>query len=189
MKKILLWLMVCLIGIVAFNSVRAEGDLSFGEGSYTVGGDLPSGLYTFTVQAGGAGELTITIDGALAHQYAPKPGSPYAVFLPDGAKVKLSGKGGLTNKTEWLDITGEGYAKGARCLVGAQLVSGTVYISVAPGAESGYFIISNFENEIGGGLAPERVDLLPGLVAKPFLEEGQFIELVDCVIREAPGNG
>ena len=166
----------------------ADPTPTYEAGSYTAGVDLPSGLYSFAVPAEAVETLEIAL-GEASRSYGLTGGyGNYDFFLPEGAAVTLSGGSFAPVVDRGFDFS-DGNARHARYgrfITGKSISSGYFVVELAPGAESGYFVISSLADEEDLSVELRRVEILPGARYEEVVPEGMFVEYYNCI---SPGNG
>jgi len=157
-------------------------------GSYTVGTDMPAGLYEFMAPEKAIENLEIALNGA-ARSYELTGGyGNFAFYLPEGATVTLSG-GNFTpmiNPGYGFSDHDARYARFGRFITCKTVSAGMLNVELAPGAESGYLTISSLSEEEDLSVELRRVEILPGQKYQEFVSQGMFVEFYNCI---SPGNG
>lgn len=152
--------------------------------------DFERGVYTFLVPEGKTGTLTVNDkDGAVLYTKELRGEASYAVFLPKDSV--LTHDETVTQSDEIVDCDlWHQFKPGGSLRVYAtkDILAGEFLVTVAPGKDAGYLLITS--NDLGEGkdYPSERIDLIPGIVARPGLERGQFMEIVDCVLTPTPAR-
>lgn len=177
-------------------------NVRLGQGKYTVGQELPAGLYTFSAP-GGNGRFESTGNSPLFYHLYESNGEPYSMYLSDGVAVSITGDGllvpmdqtnVLTEANDWL------YSAGGRFMIGENIKhpQGMNYVVVRlnPGETAGYYATSTLDDEAGIGERPRRTRVLPDMEgylgegeAMIYVEPGTFLEVKNCTIRFDFGNG
>ncbi len=189
MQKTLVNMVVYLLALLclpmALSSGQENGKAVPIEGPVAASAAFPSGVYTVRVPEGKTSAFAVKgANGTPLQERTLVGGAAYAFYLPEGASVMLGPDAELSQRNEdyrgWHELPPGGTH---RVYAAERVMAGFFTVTVAKGAKSGYVLITTRENDMGQGLPPERIDLLPGLVALPDLMEGQFMELVDCEVE------
>ncbi len=166
-----------------------SGTGSFSAGSYAVGIDIKSALYTLR-----AGKATVTL-GDKNKTYESIGDCTF--FLPSGATLTIESGSVSPAKREMLLTQDKEFAAdiSGRYLVGQQMVSRGQWdykIRMAEGAESAYYIVSSLINDdLSQEITREemRVDLEPGETYLLTLYESEMVEFHHCDVEVFYGNG
>ncbi len=172
--------LLLLFSACAFAEMPYLAGLS--EGTYTVSVDLPAGLYTYTLQDGEDGSLTVTLEDGRSWGYQLSGAASVTVYIPNKATVGLDGRGLLTEMEEFL-VTWDRYTGTGRFLSGRQLPEGIEYqIRREEGAQNAFYSIGSIRSD--RGLAEEsRVELTDDEWQSILLPAGQFIFFSGCVLQ------
>jgi hypothetical protein len=172
-----------------------DSNKTYTQGTYTVGQDLPSGLYTFTITEGENGSVQINLPGAQSKQYEVNGIASYTVYLP--AKTVLTIGSGVSlaptvPAANLLDFAGIRYTGSFKVLAGVQVPGvpiNSATVSMAPGATSSYYVVSDFLTE--EGLAGElvRKEMVPFAEYSIELLPGQFLEVFNGILWYRGTNG
>lgn len=168
----------------------------FSAGSYTVGAEIPPGLYTLDIPAGGRGGIEAMGQGNGAyHNYYADDSATFAMYLTEPMTVAIEGQAVLSPMdTERLiaEDIGWHYSGSGRFFCGVQLRSHWVFmyeVTLQPGESVGYIARTNLSTETGGAGRSERFYLTPGQTEYISMTQGEFIEFRNCVIVGRRGNG
>ncbi|HML48920.1 MAG TPA: SH3 domain-containing protein [Clostridia bacterium] len=157
-------------------------------GSYAVGTDLSAGLYSFTVAEKAVETLEIALNGS-SRSYEMTGGyGTYDYYLPEGATVTLSGGHFAPMVDRGFDFPDHDarYARFGRFVTCKSISAGYFTVELAPGAESGYFVVSSLADEEDLSVELRRVEIVPGKAYEEIVPEGMFVEYFNCI---SPGNG
>ncbi len=170
---------------------------SYTQGTYTVGQDLPSGLYTFTVPEGENGSLQINLPSAQSKQYEVEGIATYTMYLPANAILNIGS--GVTlaptvpvSAADLLNATGIRYTGNFKVLAGVQVPGvpvNSATVSMAPGAASSYYVVSDFLTEEGLAVELERKEMAPFTEYSIDLLPGQFLEVFNGILWYRRSNG
>ncbi len=173
------------------------GNITYNQGTYTVGQDLPSGLYTFTVPDGENGSLQINLPGAQSKQYEVDGIAAYTVYLPENAVLNIGS--GVTlaptvmvSAADLLNAADIRYTGSFKVLAGVQVPGvpiSSATVSMAPGAASSYYVVSDFLTEEGLAVELERKEMAPFTEYSVDLLPGQFLEVVNGILWYRRSNG
>lgn len=186
MKRYLAMLTACLLMLSGVACAEAVFDaMVFETGAYTVGVDMPAGVYSLRIPEGGAGKMTITGEnGAFERVHEAKGEARFTVYLPNRATVRVEGgtlQEVLLAVLELYDgvlrYTGDG-----KLLCMADIPDGGCSVRRAEGASEAWYAISTKEAERGLEEAT-RVELTDGEWQEVELEAWQYIELHNCELE------
>lgn len=166
----------------------ADATPTYEAGSHTVGTDLPAGLYEFIVPEKAVETLEISLNGASRSYELTGGFGPFGYYLPEGATLTLSGGQFRPMVDRGYDFSDHDarYARFGRFLTCKTISAGFFTVELAPGAESGYFVVSSLPEEEDLAVELRRVEILPGKSYEEFVSEGMFVEYYNCI---SPGNG
>ncbi len=168
------------------------------DGTYTVGKDLPEGVYTFSIAAGFQGNLHIDGEG-ICRSYVAQGSTSYTVYLPKDAVVNISG-GTLHKPSLEMAFTSENnytFSGSGKFIAGLQLpIEDWAYdrvscynVSAAYGAQGSFYVISTLDQEAGVVEMREKVHLERNQSVIINLLDGEFVEFYNCDVYATPGNG
>lgn len=171
--------------------------VSLGEGTYTAGDALPPGLYGLTVPAGEQGGIRVEgAEGAFSRAYAAQGEALLALYLPEGASVRVEGAGVLAPLTAQSMISQESgwaYEGSGRFLCGWQTQgeqTRTLNLTLREGAQGGYYRLTTLDADAGVAQEPEAVYLQPGQThTLSNLLPGYLLEFQNLRIEAVLGNG
>ncbi len=163
-------------------------DVSFADGSYISAFDFAPGLYTFVVEAGERGAMTVALDG-FERRYEADGEAQFTAYLPDGAEITLEGGILRPAKDEQYFVEDEvyEYVGTGRLLIGS--VGTTFYIRALEDSDEAMYEVSCLLYDEGFD-EPMRIQkLAPGESAGVRLYPGDFILVVDCVLEATFSHG
>lgn len=166
----------------------ADATSTYEAGSYTIGEDVPAALYAFTVPEKVVETLEIALNEASRSYELTGGYGNFAFYLPEGAAVTLSGGHFTPMEDHGFDFSDHDarYARYGRFLTCKSISAGYFIVELAPGAESGYFVVSSLPDEEDLSVELRRVEILPGEPYEEFVPEGMLVEYYNCI---SPGNG
>lgn len=153
------------------------------DGVFSIGTQIPSGLYTFVPYDEDVGSLTIfPLDGQEAYTLSTR--GSYTLYLRAGQKICVESNGvlsamSLVNK-EKTSLSSDG------CFfIGGQLKGNENYtLTSRDGMSNGYYRIHNLN-----GAASDYVAVPPSESVDRFLNSGEFLEIENCVVTLTPSYG
>lgn len=157
-------------------------------GSYTIGVDMPPGLYTYHLSEGAEGTLrVIDKSGTFYRAYYIKGEALYAMYLSEGATVVVPGEGVFTPMESVSILSGTTamtYEGTGRFLAGVQIPEGMLKVRPLSGTagRAGYRVTSMAAEE-GQEPLGELIPIPEGESAEVTLRYGDFLEFIDCQLE------
>lgn len=164
-------------------------------GVYAADCSPAAGLYTFTSRTDGHLSVTDENGGSL-QSYQTKAKSRYTLFIPQNARVSLSG--GTLSPYEAPDAYFIGrerlsYAGSGRLLCGyEEEIDDSRHLSytvTCVGTDKGSFVISDIARDAGDAVGADIVNVFPGETREINPAPGQFLYFENCTITCNYGNG
>lgn len=157
-------------------------------GTYTVAEDMASGLYVFTVPKGVQATLDITL-GEASRQHELTGGyGVFTYYLPEQAQITLSDGSFMALEDRGYDFSDRDarYAQIGRFFTAKNISAGFFVVELAPGATSGYYVVSSIADDENLEVELVRVEVKPGDSLTTMVPEGMIFEYYNCY---SPGNG
>ncbi len=163
-------------------------DISQGKG--VAGKDFTPGMYTFTIEEGSEGALTVAIGGR-TDEYKAAGEAVFTLYLSEGAEISLEG-GALHPATQEDPFTMEGldtYTGNGQFFILYGDVGSTYEVTVPEGTEEGRYSVYTLRYADGKGELFETMELAPGESQWFILRPGDFVRVENCVFHAMRSNG
>lgn len=177
--------------------ILINDSVSLAAGEYTAGKDMAPGLYTYAIPLGETGKMEVKgTSPSFTRTYEDVGEALFTAYIPEGAAVILQG-GGTLRRAEPISLPYEGmeweFRGSGKFLCGVDM-PGYPYayyyeVTLKPGAERGYYVVTDLAWDEGLGKEARRIPLRQGETHTVYVEPGQFLEVWNGQVQARFGNG